>query len=356
MNSIYIIAEAGVNHNGSLETAFKLVDAAVSAGADAVKFQSFKAENLVTSEAKKADYQEKNQSDGKTQLQMLKALELSEQEQIKLFDYCQKQSIDFISSPFDPESCSFLINQLELKTIKLGSGELTNAQMLYQLAQADVNIILSTGMSTLEEIAKALSILAFGYINKTPPSSSKDYQSYWKTPQGLEQLQNHVTLMHCTTEYPCPVDEVNLSAMKTIQTEFSLPCGYSDHTKGIHITIAASALGAPVIEKHFTLDCTQSGPDHSASIETNELICMVKQVRDIESARGDGIKHVTKSEAKNKLIVQKGIYAAVAIKQGEIFTTDNIVLKRPACQHSASDFWDVLGTTACKDYKQDSPI
>ena len=170
--SVYIIAEAGVNHNGSLETAFKLVDAAVNAGADAVKFQSFKAENLVTSQAEKADYQQKNQDDGKTQLEMLKSLELSKADQIKLYEYCQTQSINFLSSPFDTESCAFLINQLKLKTIKLGSGELTNAQMLYQLAQADISVIISTGMSTLEEISQALSILAYGYINKKPPSCS----------------------------------------------------------------------------------------------------------------------------------------------------------------------------------------
>lgn len=350
MSSVYIIAEAGVNHNGSLTTAFKLVDAAVNAGVDAIKFQSFKAEKLVTASAKKADYQNRNQDDGKTQLEMLKTLELSESEQKKLFDYCQQQSIDFLSSPFDPQSCTFLIDQLDLKTIKLGSGELTNAQILIQIAQAGVNLILSTGMSSLEEIEQALSILAYGYTNKKVPSSSNDFLTSLQSPQAQEQIHKHVTLMHCTTEYPCPVDEVNLSAMNSIHHKFSLPCGYSDHTQGIHISIAAAALGAPVIEKHFTLDQSLPGPDHKASIEPEALRYLVKHIRDIESALGSENKYVTHSELKNRAIARKGIYAALPIKKGDILTMNHIVLKRPVSQKQGFDYWDIIGSQATKDY------
>lgn len=356
MTSVYIIAEAGVNHNGCLETALKLVDAAVIAKADAIKFQSFKAENLVTKQAEKAQYQKKNQNDGKTQLEMLKALELSEKAQITLYQYCHQHKIDFLSSPFDPDSCAFLIEQLQLKTIKLGSGELTNAQLLYQLAQADRQVILSTGMSTVEEISQALSLLAYGYNNKLPPSGTADYIDYQKTSQGQHALKKNVTLMHCTTEYPCPVNEVNLSAMQTLEKQFALPCGYSDHTENIHISIAAAALGAPLIEKHFTLDRNQTGPDHRASIEPEELIRLVAQIRDIEQAIGNGIKQVAHSESANKIIARKGVYAARSIQQGNTLSCENLILKRPAAQHCASEFWDLIGTTATKDYLPDSPI
>ena len=356
MNSVYIIAEAGVNHNGSLKTALKLVDAAVRAKADAIKFQSFKAEKLVTAQAEKADYQKKNQDDGKTQFAMLKALELSETEQRTLYEYCHSKHIDFLSSPFDPDSCSFLINDLKLDTIKLGSGELTNAQLLYQLAQADRQIILSTGMSTMDEIAQSLSLLAYGFLNKMPPSSANDFHNMYKTSEGYQALKKHITLMHCTTEYPCPYSEVNLSAIHTIQAEFNLDCGYSDHTEDIHISIAAAALGAPVIEKHFTLDRHQSGPDHKASIEPHELASMVKKIRDIEQAKGDGIKQLTASEAKNLHIARKGVYAASPIKQGELLTIDNMILKRPVCHYQGMDFWDLLNTPASRDYSPDTPI
>lgn len=356
MKPVYIIAEAGVNHNGSLKTAFELVDAAVHAGADAIKFQSFKASKLVTESALKADYQNKNQDDGKTQFEMLKALELSESEQKQLFAYCQKLPIDFLSSPFDPQSCAFLIDQLGLKTIKLGSGELTNAQILIQIAQADVNLILSTGMSTLEEIQQALSILAYGYTNKNEPSSSNDFLTTLQSPQAQKKLHQHVTLMHCTTEYPCPVDEVNLSAMNAIHNKFSLACGYSDHTEGIHISIAAAALGAPVIEKHFTLDQSLPGPDHKASIEPEALNRLVRQIRDIQSALGSKNKQVTQSELKNRSIARKGIYATQTIKKGDILNSDNILLKRPVCQKQGFDYWDIIGSYATKDYLPDEAI
>lgn len=356
MSPVYIIAEAGVNHNGSLERACQMVDVAVKAGADAIKFQSFKADKLVIPMAQKAEYQRRNQADGKTQLQMLKALELSEAQQQQLFNYCQQQHIHFLSSPFDPQSCAFLIKQLALKTIKLGSGELTNAQLLIQLSQAHINVILSTGMSTLEEIRQALSILAYGYTHPAIPRSSAEFLTAWQSQKGQAQLRQHVTLMHCTTEYPCPVNEVNLSAIKTIQTEFSLPCGYSDHTQGIHISIAAAALGAPVIEKHFTLDRALPGPDHRASIEPDELYHLVKQIRDIEQSMGDAIKQVTLTESRNKAIARKGVYAANTIKKGQLLTEQNLVLKRPVCQHQAFEYWDLINTLASKDYTADDAI
>jgi len=356
MNSVYIIAEAGVNHNGSLQSAIELVDAALDTGADAIKFQSFKADKLVTARAKKAAYQNNNQNDGKTQLEMLQALELSETAQQTLFDYCQQQSIDFLSSPFDQDSFLFLLQQLGLKKFKIGSGEITNAQLLYQLGQADVDVILSTGMSTMAEIHHALSVLAYGYSNKTPPACSADYSAALDSAQGKLLLAKHVTLMHCTTEYPCPVEEVNLAAIKTISDTFTLPCGYSDHTSGIHISLAAAALGATIIEKHFTLDKQQPGPDHKASIEPSELKTLVNNIRDIERAMGDGIKQVTVSEAHNKNIVRKGIYASCSIKKGERLTQDNVILKRPICQHQGVKFWDIIGTFASKDYLADEAI
>lgn len=356
MNSVYIIAEAGVNHNGSLKSAIELVDAALDAGADAIKFQSFKADKLVTAQAKKAAYQNSNQNDGKTQLEMLQALELSETDQQTLFAYCQQCSIDFLSSPFDQQSFLFLLQQLGLKKFKIGSGEITNAQLLYQLGQADVDVILSTGMSTMPEIHQALSILAYGYSNKTPPVCSADYSTALHSAQGKQLLARHVTLMHCTTEYPCPVEEVNLSAIKTIRDTFSLPCGYSDHTSGIHISLAATSLGATMIEKHFTLDKQLPGPDHKASIEPGELKMLVSAIRDIEQAMGDGKKQVTVSEAGNKDIVRKGIYAACSIKKGERLTQNNLILKRPVCQHQGLEYWDVIGTIASKDYSADEAI
>jgi len=356
MNPVYIIAEAGVNHNGSLATAFKLVDAAVKAGADAVKFQSFKAHKLVTATAKKADYQHRNQNDGKSQLEMLKALELSEAEQLQLFHYCQTQAIDFLSSPFDAQSCAFLLHKLGLDTIKLGSGELTNAQLLIQISQAKVKLILSTGMSTLEDIHQALAILAYGYSHSEAPASSDDFSTAYQSTQGKALLQQYVTLMHCTTEYPCPVNEVNLAAINTLKKHFSLPCGYSDHTRGIHISVAAAALGVPVIEKHFTLDQSLPGPDHKASIEADSLAQLVHQVRDIEQALGNKHKQVTASEEKNRQIARKGLYAATKIKKGERFTQNNIILKRPVCRTTGFDYWDIIGQPAEQDYLMDEPI
>ncbi len=353
---IYIIAEAGVNHNGSMDNAYQLIDVAIAAGANAVKFQSFNAEQLVTSKAKKADYQTINQNDGKSQLEMLKALELSHTQQQALFNYCQQHAIDFLSSPFDQQSAEFLTKKLELSTIKLGSGELSNAAMLTQIAHSGVDIILSTGMSDIKDIERALSILAFAYLHQGNPQSCKDYQDYWNKPQALQQLQQHVHLMHCTTEYPCPINEVNLSAMQFLRDTFSLNCGYSDHTQGIHISVAAAALGATIIEKHFTLSHSMPGPDHKASIEPLELKMLVQQVRDIEIAQGKAYKQISPSEAKNRYIARKGLYAAKSITKGTIFDAENLIVKRPEAQLNAFDYWDVIGQVATHDYQKDEAI
>ena len=351
----YIIAEAGVNHNGSIDTAFEMIDVAVGAGADAIKFQSFNSKLLVTENAQQADYQKKNNKT-QSQLEMLQALELNEEEQKQLYQYCQKSGIDFLSSPFDMKSCRFLIEELGLTTIKTGSGELGNAQMLYYIAQNDCNIILSTGLSTIKDIENALSILAYGYQFKQPPGSSKDYINYYKNKDAYNALKEHVTILHCTTEYPCPYGDVNLNVLKTLSDKFKLPCGYSDHTHGIHISLAAATLGAPVIEKHFTLNRNQTGPDHQASIEPHELNLMVTQIREIEKAMGGHIKAPTASELNNKSIVQKGLYAAREIKPGEPFTVNNIIAKRPLTQTDASKFWDIVGQCAEKHYFPGMPL
>jgi len=354
---VFIIAEAGVNHNGSLKLAKQMVDRAADTGVDAIKFQSFKTEDLVLGSSPKANYQLQNTASNESQFQMLKKLELSKEAQQQLFDYCLKKDIGFLSSPFDMESCSFLIETLGLKTIKLGSGELTNAQLLYYIAQQKVNIILSTGMSNIAEIKKTLALLAFAYTNNGENiPCSENFHTALKTPEGIHALEQYVKLLHCTTEYPCPVDEVNLNVISTLSKYFTLPVGYSDHTQGFHISLAAVAMGATIIEKHFTLDRNLPGPDHKSSIEPDELSIMVKQIRDIEKGMGISKKQASKSELKNRPIARKGIYARGNINKGEILTADNICVKRPEAKTSALLYWDILGKKADKNYKNEDPI
>jgi len=356
-NKVFIIAEAGVNHNGSLSLAKQMVDRAVESGVDAIKFQSFKTEQLVIDSAPKANYQLNNTGINESQFQMLKKLELSQNKQQQLYNYCLEKNISFLSSPFDMESCHFLIETLGLKTIKLGSGELTNTQMLYYIGSTGVDIILSTGMSDIEEIEYALAVLSFAYTNNgtTKPSSEQFKKSYSSTAGSLA-LKQHVSLLHCTTEYPCPVQEVNLNVINALSTRFSLPIGYSDHTQDYHISIAAVALGSKIIEKHFTLDQTMSGPDHKSSIEAKELTHMVTQIRDIEKALGSPIKQMTQSEKQNRSIVRKGLYANGKINKGDILSKSNIIIKRPEAKLSAQYYWDILGTMANNNYQTDEPI
>jgi len=353
----FIIAEAGVNHNGSVRLAKKMIDQACVAGVDAIKFQSFKTEQLVNKNAPKAEYQLRHSKQGESQFQMLKKLELSEDEQQQLFDYCLQKKIQFLSSPFDVQSAAFLIHKLKCPLLKLGSGELTNSQLLYYITQHQVKLILSTGMSDIEEIKTALSVLAFGYSNNNQQTPSREkFKRALLSAQGIQALKKQVSLLHCTTEYPCPIDEVNLNVIKTLQDEFPLAIGYSDHTQGHHISLAAVAIGASIIEKHFTLDKKMNGPDHASSIEVNELTSMVQQIRDIDRAKGQSIKATTASELKNLKIARKGLYAKIAIAQGEVFSDKNLTVKRPEALVPASDYWDKLGQIANKNYHPDEPI
>jgi N-acetylneuraminate synthase len=354
---IYIIAEAGVNHNGSAEMAFKLIDAALEAGTDAVKFQSFKAENLVTKSADKAAYQNETTDSAETQFEMLKKLELSYELHHELIDYCKKEKIEFLSSAFDLESLYFLSDTLKLKTLKIPSGEITNGPLLLAYAKTGCELILSTGMSTLGEIEDALGVLAFGLIsdNSIEPSKTAFQQAYLSI-EGQKILKDKITLLHCTTEYPAPSNEINLNAMQTMRTAFGLQTGYSDHSEGITVPVAATAMGATVIEKHFTLDRMLPGPDHKASLEPDELKAMVKAIRTVEQSMGGGFKGPMPSELKNRPIARKSLVAAKDIKQGEKFSEENITFKRPGTGISPIEYWDMIGKTAQADTIKDALI
>jgi N,N'-diacetyllegionaminate synthase len=330
--SVFIIAEAGVNHNGSIELAFKLIDAAVESGADAVKFQTFKAENLVSKNTQKAEYQIQTIDPSESQLDMLIKLELNVDVHKKLIKYCNAKGIMFLSSPFDHDSID-LLNELGLKIFKIPSGEITNLPYLRRIGSLTKQVILSTGMSTLKEVGDALTILVDSGTKK-----------------------ENITVLHANTMYPTPMKDVNLNAMQTIQKEFDVAVGYSDHTLGIEIDIAAVAMGASIVEKHFTLDRTMEGPDHIASLEPEELKAMVNAIRSIEKALGDGFKIPSRSEQPNMIAARKSIVANQMIKKGDMLTEENIVVKRPGNGISPMKWDKVLGTVAVKDYQTDEII
>lgn len=332
MKKTIIIAEAGVNHNGSLELAYKLINEAKKSGADYVKFQSFKAERLVSKTAEKAEYQKKTTKRGETQYEMIKKLELSLENHLDLIKYCKKKNIKFLSSPFDLDSID-LLNELGLEIFKIPSGEIINLPFLRKIGLLGKKVILSTGMANLDEIQNALNIL---------------------TEYGTKK--ENITVLHCNTEYPTPFKDVNLKAMLTIKKTFNVKVGYSDHTKGIEVPIAAVALGAEIIEKHFTLDRNMEGPDHKASLEPSELKQMVESIRNIEKALGHGIKKVTKSEAKNLIIARKSIVAKKNIKKGEKFSEDNLAVKRPGTGMSPMRWYEVIGKIASKNFDTDDLI
>lgn len=346
-----IIAEAGVNHNGSEDLALQLVNVAYKAGADIVKFQTFKAVNLVTLDAKQAAYQEANTQKKESQLSMLSRLELSYEFHHELIRYCNSLGIEFLSTAFDSESLAFLVNDLGLKRLKIPSGEITNAPFILEHALTGCDLILSTGMSTLAEIEQALGVIAFGFLNKKDRAPSIDeFKAAYMSSEGQEILKSKVTILHCTTEYPAPVNEINLRAMDTLKQAFGLATGYSDHSEGITIPIAAVARGAVLIEKHFTLDKSLDGPDHLASLEPLELNDMVKAIRDVESALGNGIKYPTASEIKNLGVARKSIVAGQDITKGEKLTSNNLVLKRPGTGMSPYHYWELLGENAKNNY------
>lgn len=328
----YIIAEAGVNHNGQLDLALKLCDTAKEAGVDCVKFQTWQTEKIVTRKAEKATYQSENTNDAEeSQFDMLKKLELSYEDFRLVHEHCNKIGIDFLSTPDEEYSLAFLMNELHLPLIKIGSGEVTNIPYLRQMASYHKPIILSTGMATLAQVAMAYDTL-------------------------IAAGARSVSLLHCTTNYPCPKNEVNLRAMQTMKEAFKCPVGYSDHTMGTEIPIAAAAMGAEIIEKHFTLDRNMDGPDHKASLEPHELKYMVDCIRNIEVALGDGIKRPNPSEVEISKVVLKSIVAKVPINKGEILTVNNITIKRAGSGIPAAHWDMIVGTKALYDFDIDEPI
>lgn len=328
--SVYIIAEAGVNHNGSLENAKLLVDRAKDAGADCIKFQTFVANKMASKHAEKAGYQRKQSAAGESQLDMLSKLELSFGDFVELNKYCEHKGIEFLSTGFDFDSIDFL-SSLNMKRWKIPSGEITNLPYLIRIAQLNKPVILSTGMSTMQEIRDAVRVLK-------------------------EHGAGEITILHCTTEYPAPFKDVNLAAMKTIHKEFNLSIGYSDHTGGIEISIAAVAMGATIIEKHFTLDRSMDGPDHQASLEPDELKAMVRAIRNVEMSIGSNEKQPVESEKKNIAVARKSIVANCPITKGEVFTEENLAVKRPGNGISPMKWYEVIGQSAKRNFEEDELI
>ena len=331
-NRTLIIAEAGVNHNGDINLAMQLIDAAAEAGADIVKFQTFSADRQVTRIAEKAEYQKRETGSTESQYEMLRRLELTESMHHQLISHCAERKIEFLSTGFDIESISFLAG-LNQEYFKIPSGEITNLPYLRHIGFLNKSVILSTGMATLGEVEQAINVLE-------EAGTSRD----------------QITILHCTTEYPTPMNEVNLQAMLTLKKAFHVAVGYSDHTKGIEISVAAVAMGASVIEKHFTLDRNLPGPDHRASLEPYELRQMISAIRNIENAMGDGIKRPTASEKKNKLVARKSIVASRPISKGESFTAENLTVKRPETGISPMKWDEILGKNASRDFAVDELI
>lgn len=355
----FVIAEAGVNHNGSLELAFAMIDAAAAAGADAVKFQSFKTERYVSRTAQKAEYQIRTTGADERQFAMIKRLELAEESQRTLAARCRERGIRCLFSPFDEESVDFVAHELGMPVLKLPSGEVTNGPLLLRAGRTGRSLILSTGMSLLGEVEEALGVLAWAMT--TPCRDGErptrdDFIGAYRSGAGRRALAERVTLLHCTTEYPTPFTDVNLRAMDTLRDAFGLPVGYSDHTPGIAIPVAAVARGASVIEKHFTLDRTMEGPDHAASLEPGELRAMVEAIRAVEQGLGSPLKAPAAAEVKNIPIARKALVAAVPIRRGEVFQPHMIAMKRPAAGLSPMAYWSLVGLHADRDYHEDEPL
>lgn len=330
MGKTFIIAEAGDNHNGSLELAYQLVDKAVEAGADCVKFQTFVTEEVISKRAEKAEYQKESTGSEESQYEMVKKLELTFDNFKELQKYAKGKGIEFLSTPFDIPSVDFL-ESIDIPYFKIPSGEITNLPYLIHIAKTGRNIILSTGMAEMDEIAEAIKVLK-------------------------ENGAGEISLLHCNTEYPTPMEDVNLKAMLTLKEKFGVKVGYSDHTQGIEVPIAATALGAEIIEKHFTLDHNMEGPDHKASLEPDELKAMVEGIRKIEKALGSGIKTASNSEKKNIDIARKSIVARKNIAKGELLTEENLAVKRPGNGISPMKWFEVVGTEAIRDFEEDEMI
>ena len=347
---VYVIAEAGVNHTGELGLALALIDVAADTGADAVKFQTFRAAEMATTDAPKAEYQKSTTEGSETQFEMLRRLELGEDAHRLLLDHALARGLDFLSTPFDIASLRFLTGELGLKTLKIASGEITNGPLLLAAARSGSDIILSTGMSTLGEVEEALAVLAFGFTTETALPSRTAFAAAFASDEGRQAVHGKLALLHCTSEYPAPFEDVNLAAMATLAETFGVRVGLSDHTRGIAAAVAATALGAGIVEKHFTLDRALPGPDHSASLDPHQLADMIAAIRDIEKARGDGIKAPAPSECRNREIVRKSLVALCPIAAGESFSEENLGCKRPGDGVSPMDFWHWLGRPADRAY------
>ncbi len=354
-NPVFVIGEAGVNHNGDIRLALDLIDVAAAAGVDAVKFQSFQADSLVTRSAEKAQYQIDNTGESGGQHEMLTRLQLTDDAHRQLFERCAARGIAFMSTAFDAASLEMLV-RLGMPAIKVPSGDITCAPMLLQAARLQQRLIVSTGMSTLTDIEQALGVLAFGLTREGVPANRADCEAAYFSPEGRAALAHHVTLLHCVTQYPAPPEAVNLRAMDTMAAAFGLPVGYSDHTAGIEIAIAAVARGASVIEKHFTLDRSLPGPDHAASLEPDALAQMVRGIRAVELALGHPLKQPATTEIGNRAVARRSIVAGRAIAQGERLDLDMLACKRPGNGMSPMDIWALQGQLATRNYATDEPI
>lgn len=353
---VLVIAEAGVNHNGSVELGLRLIDAAAEAGADIVKFQTFKADRLTAGSAPKAAYQRRDGDPGESQRDMLRRLELDEAAFHRLAEHCGVRGIEFLSTPFDEDSLDFLTRAMPIRRLKLPSGEITNGPLLLRAAASGFPLILSTGMASLGEIETALGVLSFGAIGGAGAPDQAAFQAALSSVDGRRWLGANLTLLHCTSEYPAPLAEVNLRAMASLATAFGVAVGYSDHTEGITVPVAAVACGARVIEKHFTLDRSLPGPDHRASLAPPELAAMVRAIRDTELALGSPWKGLQPGEAETRQVARKSLVAATAIGAGEPFSQVNLTARRPGGGRSPMALWELLGRPAPRPYAAGEPI
>jgi N-acetylneuraminate synthase len=358
MAEVFVIAEAGVNHNGKLALALRLVDAAIAAGVDAVKFQAFSPEHLVTAKAAKAAYQDRNDPGSTSQLNMLRGLRLSADEFFTLRDHCRAGGIEFLCTPFDQPSLELLVRDLGVDRLKIGSGELVNAPLLWNAARSGLPLIVSTGMAEMDEIALALGVIAhaLGFGDQTTRPDAATFMAAARADGAPAALKRQVILLHAVSDYPASLEAVNLRAMSLMRGRFDLDIGYSDHTQGIAVPIAAAALGAAVIEKHFTLDRAMEGPDHRASLEPGELTAMVQGIRAASTALGEPIKTLQASEAGTRQVARQSLVAAASIQAGEVFSRDNLTTKRPGGGLAPIHYWRLLNQPASRAYASDEPI
>ena len=354
---VLIIAEAGVNHNGSIDKALEMVDVAISAGADIIKFQTFSADKLARKDAQLAEYQKTSAGDTRSQWDLLKGLELSHEEFTRIRDYCAEKKIGFLSTGFDLDELDFLIDELHIPLVKVASGDLTFAPMLVKAGKSNLPTILSTGMANLDEIAQSLKFIAFGFalsndlVDQNTVPTAFELQQAWDDERVQKIMKEKVTILHCTTQYPAELDILNLQAIRVIADRFGLPVGYSDHSLGTLASVVSVALGATVIEKHFTLDKSMEGPDHAASLDPAELHELVRLTRDASTALGRPVKEMQPIEVSNKAAVRRSLVAARPIAAGSVITEADLECRRPGAGRTSFDFYEVVGTAATKDYE-----